>query len=91
MRHARRAAGSGPSARRGSGGEALRATESLTGALAESGLRPASIEAAAFLVVDVVHGSALSAAAVERSDDAWAWFEQGLEIVIAGIRASVDP
>lgn len=69
---------------------ALRATEPLTGALAESGLLPASIEAAAFLVVDVVHGSALSAAAVERSVDARAWFEQGLEIVIAGIRASAD-
>lgn len=41
--------------------------------------------------MDVVHGSALSAAAVERSVDARAWFEQGLEIVIAGIRASADP
>ncbi|HMQ29068.1 MAG TPA: TetR/AcrR family transcriptional regulator C-terminal domain-containing protein [Acidimicrobiales bacterium] len=38
-----------------------------------------------------MHGSALSAAAVERSVDARAWFEQGLEIVIAGIRASADP
>jgi len=67
---------------------ALGATESLTGALAESGLEPTSIEPVAFLVVDVVHGSALSGLAGERPDDARAWFEQGLDVVLAGVEAT---
>lgn len=67
---------------------ALRAIEPLTGALAESGLGPTSIEPVAFLVVDVVHGSVLSGLAGERPDDARAWFEQGLDVVLAGIEAT---
>lgn len=67
---------------------ALRAIEPLTDALSESGLGRASIEPAAFLIVDFVHGSALSGVAPERHDDLRAWFEQGLDIVIAGIEAT---
>lgn len=67
---------------------ALRAIEPLTGALSESGLGHASIEPAAYLIVDFVHGSALSGFAPERSDDLRTWFEQGLDIVIAGVEAT---
>lgn len=71
-------------------GGALRAIEPLTGALSESGLDHALIEPAAFLVVDFVHGSALSGVAPERSDDLRAWFEQGLDIVLAGVAVTAD-
>ncbi len=67
---------------------ALRAIEPLTDALSESGLGPASIEAVAYLVVDFAHGSALSGAVAERPDDVRAWFEQGLDVVIAGVEAT---
>lgn len=60
----------------------------LTGALSESGLRADAVEPAAFLVVDVVHGSALSGVVAERADEVRTWFEQGLEIVLAGIEVT---
>lgn len=66
----------------------LRSIEPLTGALSESGLAPALVEPAAFLVVDFVHGSALSGVATQRSDDLQVWFEQGLDLVIAGVEAT---
>lgn len=68
---------------------ALRAIQPLTDALAESGLGQSSIEPAAFLIVDFVHGSALSGVAPDRHDDLRAWFEQGLDIVLAGVEATV--
>lgn len=67
---------------------ALRAIEPLTAALTASGLDHELNEAAAYLVVDFVHGSALSGASAEQSDDVRSWFEQGLELIIAGIRSS---
>lgn len=70
----------------------LPATEPLLAAVADSGLRADLIEPNAFLVVDAVHGSALSVGSPSRreNNDVAALriaFEVGLDTVVAGIAA----
>lgn len=67
---------------------AQRATEPLIETIAKSGLATELVESAAYLVVDFVHGSALSGASADRTDDAQEWFEQGLELIVSGIRST---
>ncbi len=70
----------------------LPSTEPLLAAIADSGLRADLIEPNAFLVVDVVHGAALSVGAPGRHDsnDVGALrtaFEVGIDTILAGITA----
>jgi AcrR family transcriptional regulator len=67
----------------------LPATEPLLAAIAESGLAADLIEPNAFIVVDAVHGSALSIASPGRHDTATlrAAFEIGIDTILAGITA----
>jgi hypothetical protein len=66
-------------------------TGPLIEAIAASGLRTKLVEPTAFVVVDAIHGSALSAGSDHRCDgevgDLRATFESGLEVILAGIRA----
>lgn len=66
------------------------AAEPLTHAVRRSGLDAETATAAVYLVVDFVHGSALSGGldrTDERANELRAHFERGLDIVIAGIAA----
>ena len=68
----------------------LAATESLIAAIADSGLPTELVEPNAFIVVDAVHGAALSKPADHQRDDVAARrvvFEIGLDTIIAGIAA----
>jgi AcrR family transcriptional regulator len=69
-------------------------TEPLVEAIAASGIRTELVEPTAFMVVDAIHGSALSVGSTNRPDgtpDALrAAFETGLEILLAGIRSQAD-
>lgn len=67
------------------------AAEPLADAVHRSGLDPEAATAAVYLVVDFVHGSALSGGldrADDRATELQAHFERGLDIVIAGIAAT---
>jgi AcrR family transcriptional regulator len=73
----------------------LPSTEPLFAAIGDSGLRGDVVEATAFLVVDAVHGSALSAGATHRTGghdraSLRAAFDVGLDTVVAGIAARAD-
>ena len=70
----------------------LPSTEPLLAAIADSGLRADLIEPNAFLVVDAVHGAALSVGTPGRHDsnDVGALrtaFEVGIDTILAGITA----
>ena len=69
----------------------LTSTETLMAAISDSGLATELIEPAMFIIVDAVHGSALGAASPGRDHTALeslrAAFEEGLDIIIAGIIA----
>ena len=68
-------------------------TQPLVDALAVSGIDQARVEPAAYLVVDAVHGSALSGVGDDDVGDGqlMTWFEAGLEIIVAGIAVSTRP
>jgi AcrR family transcriptional regulator len=64
--------------------------EPLRAAVADSGIDPGLVEANVFLVVDVVHGSALGTTDPRRQDTAdlgalRTAFERGLDTVLAGL------
>ena len=70
----------------------LPSTEPLLAAIADSGLRADLIEPNAFIVVDAVHGSALSVGSPGRPhtndvDALRAAFEIGIDTILAGITA----
>lgn len=75
----------------------LASTESLVAAIADSGLPTDLVEPTAFIVVDAVHGAALSGVRVgaDRSRNREmarlrATFALGLDTVVAGIAARAD-
>lgn len=68
----------------------LPATGPLVAAIADSGLRAELVEPNAFIVVDAVHGSALSVGSANRHDTddlapLRAAFEIGIDTILAGI------
>ena len=70
----------------------LPSTEPLLAAIADSGLRADLIEPNAFIVVDAVHGAALSVGSPSRRDTndiaaLRAAFEIGIDTILAGITA----
>ena len=70
----------------------LPSTDSLVAAIRESGLRADLVEPNAFIVVDAVHGAALSVGSTDRRDHddpatLRAAFEVGLDTILAGIAA----
>lgn len=68
-------------------------TEVLLAAIADSGLRADLVEPTAFIVVDAVHGSALSVGTRHDADglsELRAAFEIGLDTILAGIVARVE-
>ena len=73
----------------------LAATQPLITAITDSGLRLDLVEPSAFIVVDAVHGAALSVRSIQRGDDDLtslrAVFEVGLDTLVAGITARADP
>jgi AcrR family transcriptional regulator len=68
----------------------LPSTEPLVGAIADSGLPAELVEPTAFIVVDAVHGAALSVGTHGRDDGITAFraaFEIGIDTIIDGIAA----
>jgi AcrR family transcriptional regulator len=70
----------------------LPSTEPLLAAIADSGLRTDLVEPNAFIVVDAVHGAALSVGSTDRkaADDLAtlrAAFEVGIDTIVAGLAA----
>lgn len=72
----------------------LPATQSLITAITDSGLRTDLVAPSAFLVVDAVHGSALSVSSARRDDNDLAAlrevFDIGIDTLLAGIAARAD-
>ena len=74
----------------------LLATEPLISAITDSGLRTDLVLPSAFIVVDAVHGAALSVSSPRRGDDLVSLrevFDVGIETLLAGIaaRAGAQP
>ncbi len=70
----------------------LPSTEPLVAAIADSGLRADLVEPNAFIVVDAVHGAALSVGSTDRKDaddlaTLRAAFEVGIDTIVVGITA----
>lgn len=73
----------------------LSSTAPLFVAIGDSGLRTDLVEATAFIVVDAVHGSALSVGATHRTGthdraSLRAAFEVGIDTIVAGITARAN-
>lgn len=67
----------------------LAVTRDLVAAISDSGLPPDLLEPTTFIVVDAVHGSALSAASQQREhadiESLRTAFQEGLRTIVAGI------
>lgn len=76
-------------------GGASAAMHPLIAAVRDSGVPDELVDSTVFLVVDFVHGSALSTTDAAETDEPCtdqhrSWFEHGLDVIVAGVGCTVE-